>query len=91
MSKQTILPRKNPTWVPAVTRWRNSESEWVGESMSVDGGFLVTLRAVRSLTRPEGTEVSGLWHGDWLAVRLALTVELQLIESGYYERLAKLE
>ena len=89
--RKTTLPRKTPTWQPATTRWKSPTAEWVGEAWKTDGGFSVKLMCVRSLTMPAGMSYQSIWYGSWLEVRANITLELQLVESGYYERIARIE
>ena len=88
--RKTKLPRRTPTWYPATTRWRGRDSEWLGQAWAAGDGFNVRLTCVRSLTRQPGEVINGHWIGDWIEVRKNLTVELQLIEAGYYERLGQI-
>jgi hypothetical protein len=89
--RRTALPRKAPPGTPFTTGWLGPSSYWQSMSRAVDGGFFVALTCMQSRVYAPGYRFSGVWLGDWMTVKLALTVELQLREVNYYERLRKIE
>ncbi len=89
-NKPVKMPRKTPTWEPAKIRFRNRSAEWLADCWHRDDGFFTRLTCVRSDFYQVGHEVTGFYYGDWFRIRDQLTLEVQLLESMYYQRLARL-